>query len=514
MLRTAPIAHYAFAFSLALALAGCGDDKDSNRNGAAASGSGASGGSGGQTGGGGSGGDGSGGTTGLPEGTPGIQMRLAAPSGPEGSGNQLLAFGAGGAVRPGLESLKYAIFSVQICESMQVSGSGFSNPAGCLTLYSNAPGALAYELDEDWIPLTNTARASDEGFVDLIDPSAREALARSTELRAEHVREYNYGIINWSLPVKVKASFVLSDGSLMYTHDGETLMELVGADNFKHFYTKPSTSLGVGPAEEAVVLLGNGGNWFKFQNPLSVTQADLDEGRQWVLDLVFNPEGIVKGFAGSGISQSNLAERNDQNTTIRSVTVPLLDLAPVPHRASENVLRESYRAPMNVSGHKFDVRLELYSVEGDPSSTVYGVDAKTLITADTTQVPPEFSKVSFVEQEDDDSFTFKSFNSSSILTGFSRVTNEGDTTTARVACAEHTNRAGAEGGAAIVVEHCPSENIDVTFTLVGRTTLAGHIPEPSLSPDAGAGDAGAGDAGPGDAGVSPDAAAPPADGGI
>jgi hypothetical protein len=497
------------AIGLALLVAGCGKgDDDSHRNGDSGNGSGASGGSGptGSSGNGGNGGNG--GTSGAPT-APAIEMRIAAPTGPDGSGNDLLAFGGGGALRPGLQSLKYAIFSVQICESMQASGSGFSNPQGCLELYSHSAGELGYELDQNWVPLANRARQSDDGFVDLLDPSARDTLASATELTSDHVREYNYGIITWSLPVKVKASFVLNDGSLLYTHDGETIVETVGVDNFKNFYTKPATSLAVAPAEEAVVLLGNGGNWFKFQSPLTITAEDISENRQWVLDLVFNPEGIVKGFAGDGLSLGNLSERNEQNFTIRAVTVPLLDLAPVPHRASEQVLRESYRAPMNVGGQAYDVRVELYSVDGDPENTVYGVDVKTLVTAASAAVPPEFSKVSFIDKESDDSFTFKSFNSSPILTGFHRVTEEGGTTTARVVCAEHTNRAGAEGGAAIVVEHCPSENIDVTFTLVGRTTLAGHIPEPTLNADAGAGDAG-----PGDAGTPPADAAPPADSGI
>ena len=120
------------------------------------------------------------------------------------------------------------------------------------------------------------------------------------------MRSYNYGIITWSLPIKVKATLPLGDGTFLYTHDGETLSETIGNDNFVRYYTKASSSLGVGPAEEAVVLLGNGGNWFKFQNPLTVTSADVEERRQWVLDLVFNPEGIVKGFAGDFIGSGNL----------------------------------------------------------------------------------------------------------------------------------------------------------------------------------------------------------------
>jgi len=67
----------------------------------------------------------------------------------------------------------------------------------------------------------------------------------------------------------------------------------------------------VPPADKAVVILGNGGNWFKFQNPLDITQADIDQKRQWVLDLVFNPEGLVKGFSGDGSTRGNIREQSE-----------------------------------------------------------------------------------------------------------------------------------------------------------------------------------------------------------
>jgi hypothetical protein len=306
----------------------------------------------------GNGNGGNAGTTGTPT-SAGIQMRLATP-GVAGGGQQLLAFSGGGAVRPGLESLEYYITSVQICETMEAQGSGFSNPAGCLQLYSGDVAGLSYGLEDDWTPLADAARAMTTGFVDLLNPSSRAALNATTELRQDHVRAYNYGIINWSLPIKVKASIPLADGTtVLYTHDGTTQFETVGVDNWRHYFTSPSTPLDVAPAEKAVVLLPNGGNWFKFQNPLTITQADIDERRQWVLDLVFNPEGIVKGFAGSGISQSNLEERDGSGGITRAITVPMLDLAPIPHRQSEQVVRESYLASMVVGSQAFDLRLEL-----------------------------------------------------------------------------------------------------------------------------------------------------------
>src|SRR5690606_24083885 len=123
---------------------------------------------------------------------------------------------------------------------------------------------------------------------------------------------------------------------------------------------------------------------------------------------------------GSGLSLASLEERDGSGALTRGLSVPLLDLAPIPHREQEQVVRESYLASLVVGAHAFDVRLELYSVEGDPNRTIYGVDAKTLVTAVSTSVPPELTKVSYVVAEGDGSITFQSFNQSPIITGFER----------------------------------------------------------------------------------------------
>jgi hypothetical protein len=482
---------------------GCGD---SEQDGAAQAGSGGSAGSpAGSAGSAGNGSQATGGTNGSGYDSAGIQMRFAAPVAPSGGLNRLLAFAGGGAVRPGLESLSYYIYSVQICESLEASGSGFNNPRGCLELYSAADrSALNYDLDGNWTALADAARARTEGFVDLLDPTSRATLGGTTPLQSEHVRSYHYGIITWSLPIKVKATVALGDGSVLYTHDGPTRVQTIGADNFRDYFTEPSTALNVAPAEPAVVILGNGGNWFKFQNPLVISQADLDQKRQWVLDLVFNPEGIVKGFSGDGAGRGNVRELNGSGPAVRGITVPMLDLAPVPHRASEQVVRESYLGAMTVGGNHFDARIELYSVEGDPNRTVYGVDVKSLVTARTSNVPPDMSKISSLTTETDGSLSFLSFRGTPVISGFHRVAEELGTTTASIKCATHADRVGAEGGAAIVVDSCPSANIDVTFTLVGRRNLEGDIPLTLEPADAGVTDAGS----PGDGGNdAPDAGA-------
>jgi len=420
----------------------------------------------------------------------GIQVRFAAPAESSSGLQHLLAFSGGGAVRPGLERLEYYIFSVQICESLQASGSGFNNPTGCLELYSGDRSAYNYSLEGDWTALADAARGSDAGFVNLLDPVSRAALGGTTPLQSEHVRSYNYGIITWSLPIKVKATVALGDGTFLYTHDGPTRVQTIGVDNYRDYFTAPNTELDVGPAETAVVILGNGGNWFKFQNPLSITQADIDQKRQWVLDLVFNPEGIVKGFSGDGTTRSNIREQNEAGASLRGINVPMLDLAPVPHRATEQVVRESYLANLDVSGNIFDARIELYSVDGDPNNSVYGVDVKTLVARDSASVPPDMAKISSISTDSDGALSFESYNGTPVISGFHRVADEHGTTHASILCATHDNRAGAEGGAAIVMDVCPSASIDATFTLVGRRHLDGDIPLTLEPSDAGASDAG------------------------
>jgi hypothetical protein len=150
----------------------------------------------------------------------------------------------------------------------------------------------------------------------------------------------------------------------------------------------------------------------------------------------------------------------------------MLDLAPVPHRSTETVVRESYVGPVSTGSNGFDLRVELYSVEGDPSHTIYGVDIKTIVSSATAGPVPDVSKVSYVEAAGD-AVSFLSWSHLPFMTGFRRGTAQGATTTASIVCAVHSDRSVPEGAAAIVVERCPAATIEVPFTLVSRTTVSG-----------------------------------------
>ena len=348
-----------------------------------------------------------------------IQTHLAAlavtPTVTGASGEK---FRGGAATAAGLESLKYYITGISICETLQTSGSGFSNPQGCVSLYNRDIGALGYDLGGDWTPLGDIARGSDVGWVDLMSPSSRQQLAASTVLDHSAVRSYNYGLINWALPVKVKAEISMSHGGSLYTHDGVSTSEIAGVDNLRQYYTAVSKSMDVGPAEEAVVLLPNGGNWFKFQSPFVISAADIDSRREFVLDLVFDPNGIIRGYDENAAS-GQLSQR-------------------------------------------------------DASGAIYGVDIKALLNASSTYTPPELSKVSFLKREDDGTLTFSSFRNKPTMTGMRRVTGDSGSTHLSLACGTFADPE-ASGTAAFVFQTCPSPVIDVELALTGRAPVEGSI---------------------------------------
>jgi hypothetical protein len=146
-----------------------------------------------------------------------------------------------------------------------------------------------------------------------------------------------------------------------------------------------------------------------------------------------------------------------------------------------------------VDGSSFDVRLELYSVEGDAAGTVYGVDLKSLVNADTTAVPPELTKISYLDRADDGALSFSSFNHTPVITGMQRVTGSAGDTHVALRCVTHSDRAAAQGGAAIVAQSCPSPVIDLTLSLVSRSRVEGGVQAAvGGGPDAGFEDADAG----------------------
>lgn len=375
----------------------------------------------------------------------------------EGSPHLHTSFAGGQNLAEGLSSLKYYIVSIDICEDLTTNGTGYSNEKNCATIYSGpsntaySSNTAAFPTNAQYIQFANAARASNDGFIDLIDPQTRAKLNSSAHVPAG---KYNYGKINWGYPIKVTATVPLSDGRTLYTHDGTSTEVSVG--NGTGIKTVTSTALTTGPATEAVVVLPNGGTWFKFQSPFVVETKNTPDLKPIQLDLAFNPAGLIHGGTNGSVGPADIVDGNDQNAM--GIGVPMLDLTPIPHKSGAKVRKETYTAPFATEGV---IRFELYSVDDDADTAIYGATVNTLVSSSSTGMVM-ISKVAFMTAANDGSLTFERYDHQPIFTGFKRQTTVGGTTNVTLTC---------DSGAALTAACTASSTQAVTFTLVAVDTL-------------------------------------------
>ncbi|MBL8946463.1 MAG: hypothetical protein JNK45_25070 [Myxococcales bacterium] len=351
-----------------------------------------------------------------------------------------------------LESLRYYISSIMLCESLETVGTAWGNPSGCLMLYqaTTMQDYDGFGADE--------ARAHPELYVDLMDPAALAALDPQLSLGPDAVREYNYGIISWYRPVMVRASVTLDAGGggplTLFTSDGDVVEDGM----FPGSFTNEIVDLSAGPATDGVAMLSNGGNWFKFQHPFEITQADLDAGTSYTLDLVFDPDRIISGM---NCTTRGTAFKDEAG---RAIFVPLLELSPVPRSTADTTWRETYMIHVDDPGlaSTFDLRLQLYSRMDDPNRTIYGADLKGLIAADTTSEPLS-QKVSFVVDDGAGLVELQDYAALPMLTGLARLDTIGAAGTVTVLC-NGTLPALSEQG-------CASGSLTVDYELVASAPL-------------------------------------------
>jgi hypothetical protein len=335
-----------------------------------------------------------------------------------------------------LYGLKYYFRSIQICESLETQGTAFHNPSGCLEIYRGEPDP-AFEYTDpklDFVEQADFAREDDDGFVDLASRPGRDALAQTVELGPGDARAYRWGLVTWYLPIKVTAEIPMEGDTFMRTRDGET-WSYPNGDGYSYMTTAPGNFLSATSAEEAVVMHPNGGSWFRFQAPLVITPEQIADGEQFSLDLTFNADGMLKGYTAA--SQAF----NLQDSAGNAIAVPMLDLTPVPHPADQGVVVETYRATVvgispvldNPEDH-LDVRLEIYSVEGDPSKTVYGVTLATLVNEATFSMVAQAPKVAFVTDMNDGTIVLQDWARTAIVSGFARQAEIGAWSGAWLSC--------------------------------------------------------------------------------
>lgn len=334
----------------------------------------------------------------------------------------------------GIDSMQYAIQRIQMCEGLETNGSGYGQSTHCVTIYEAKTNA-----DYSTFGYAE-AKANTTDYIDLLDAESLKRLSSQLELREGDIGEYNFGLVNWYKPFKIKGSVKLNNGTILYTKDAP-IVETFDHNNNVH-YAAHIDNITTGPAELGILQHNNGGAWFKFATPFKITRADIEAKRDFQLDLVFNADGIVKGtangsdngFVGGAGPYSDLQE-GDQKYSIEA---PFVGLTPIAHGKDQKIVRDRYTFnyhevhPFSFPPHDditedFDVRIEVYTLKDDPDRHVMGVDIEVLATAQSFRPPGNIYDPFFVKALENGEVRLETYDHKSAFAGFKLLPNVNDT---------------------------------------------------------------------------------------
>ncbi|MBM4378344.1 MAG: hypothetical protein FJ086_03450 [Deltaproteobacteria bacterium] len=286
-----------------------------------------------------------------------------------------------------LLSLKYGIKTIQLCDDVQRSGSGYSNATGCAYIFRNANIPDEQEFYRDYLVSSALADTTPGRYVDLLTPEGRAALKDPPG--PVPAGTYRYGLINFLRPIRITAEFPVLGGQA-----GEVVRTraTTGTERADFEPTFPLERALVGdtrssaPAEETTYMLNNGGALFAFASPFVLTDADISAG-DITMDLVFNPANfgqVVDGPQGGCGADARTTLCDPANNL--SFEMPFVRMSPVPRKAGEQTRKEVYLVDFETGASASQLRVELYYNAADPQKAVRGVDV-ALVYLPTATAP-------------------------------------------------------------------------------------------------------------------------------
>jgi len=289
-----------------------------------------------------------------------------------------------------LLSLKYYVQSIQLCEDLELMGSGYNNPRGCVTLYQNQEsGAPDYNT---YLVTQALADTTPGRYIDLMSAQGQSALrqprtvqlpprmpntpnTQDADAGVEDVPDalavFRYGLINFYRPIKVKAEFPIVGEPGMYFRT-KAVTQVRALDPMGGF-GREAVDIGntlMGDTEETTYMLNNGGVLFTFQKPFVITQADVDAKTEMKIDLVFNPENFGQAYDGVACQSSEFLPICDPVNSV-AIDMPFVRMSPVPRKQGERTRKETYLMDYETNSK---LRIELYYNDADPQAGIQGVD--------------------------------------------------------------------------------------------------------------------------------------------
>jgi hypothetical protein len=276
-----------------------------------------------------------------------------------------------------ITSLQYFIQSIQLCEDVTMSGSGYSGTSGCTTLYTCPDASVQDTSVYNTYTITEAmADTSADHFVDFLSTEGRAKLATASAVDAG---TYNYVLLNFMRPIKIQAEFKDGSGTTQYYSKSGGTVTAGATDSAgrETEYVRP-TNTTTPSAEVMTYMLNNGGVIVPLPTPFTVADED-----SVILDFVFNPANFATVTGQTSCSYDASTAVADP-TNCGSFDMPYAKMAPVPRKAGETTRKEVYLIDYTTGASLAKVRLELYYNSADASKGVRGIDAAVVMDSTAT----------------------------------------------------------------------------------------------------------------------------------
>jgi hypothetical protein len=302
-----------------------------------------------------------------------------------------------------ISSFQIFFTSARIYSNIVPVGSGYNGTPGALPLYIyNGP---AYDYNTfDAVAARNTTN----GFIDLMDTSSMSNMRTAVDFDSSAAGEYRFLAIDWLQPIKVRASFPLSDGTMIHTKDG-----FVWSNSFQFMNSNGMNWLTNGQEQTAIMVFNNGGTWFRMLKPLVITPQDISNGTNFNIMLAFNPEGILMGM-------SNIIQDNIYDDAGYGIHVQGFDAAPIAYRDGETVVRETYIGTLSNTDFNYNTRIEIFTLSNDMDN-IYAATFLNMVNGSSTK--PDYSyKIFFATTNNNHSVNLLNWDGTSVVSNLTRQT--------------------------------------------------------------------------------------------
>lgn len=352
-----------------------------------------------------------------------------------------LAKNVAGASATDLQSFQVAVENIFLAKDISINGTAWNQPTGTLLFY-NQP-TLESAPDHNLITAANALDPSnDKYYVDFMKAEDRQRISQGATFEESHLGDYNFVIVSWAKPFRVRAAVPLGNGQTVHTRPGATVET---GNAMAPYSTQMSGDVMAGPAQTAVAMKNNGGTWFRFLKPLTLSQDDLKGTRnrrdtlvvagdtlvkdtvvpigQLQVMLVFNPDQFLTAWDSLNAQNVPSVTELTGPNGIGNLKVPFLDATAIPHREGDEIWRETYLFTgenSEMRGQFFRVRLELYTI-GD---NLVAASTRAL-TGPNGEFPIE-SVIVFHAKEESGGLTLEANGSQPIVKSFKRLPAVGE----------------------------------------------------------------------------------------